>query len=146
MQAAFSSYVLDDQLSRFDFATCHRWLTDAYWSKGIPRESVEHAFSNSTLVVGAYEGDVQIGCLRAVSDRTRFGYLFDVYVDSKHRGQGLGRKLVSFALEHPDLSRVFIWMLGTLDAHGVYAPLGFAPIENPERLLRRVTPAPWATG
>ena len=90
MQRSFSRYVLDDQLARFDFATCHRWLTDAYWSKGIPRESVEHAFTNSTLVVGAYEGDVQIGCLRAVSDRTRFAFLFDVYVDSEHRAQGLG--------------------------------------------------------
>ena len=27
------------------------------------------------------------------------------------------------------------WMLGTADAHGVYAGLGFGPIKAPERLM-----------
>jgi hypothetical protein len=28
------------------------------------------------------------------------------------------------------------WLLATVDAHGVYAPLGFGPLDEPHRLMR----------
>ncbi len=71
-----------------------------------------------------------------VSDRTRFAWLEDVFVDSAHRGRGLGRAIVKFALEHPDLGDVENWLLGTLDAHGVYEKLGFTAPKEPQRLMQ----------
>lgn len=48
------------------------------------------------------------------------------------RGRGLAKALVRFALEHPDHRAVYKWLLGTRDAHGVYAAVGFAPLARPD--------------
>jgi GNAT superfamily N-acetyltransferase len=130
-------YEITDDRSRLDFALIHQWLTASYWSPGITRDKVEQAARHSTLVVSAYHGaNQQVGYCRVVSDRTRFAWLADVFVDPRHRGHGLGQAIVKFALDHPDMADVNHWMLGTLDAHGVYAKLGFKPVEEPERLMR----------
>ncbi len=137
---------LDDALARFDFACVQGWPKDAYWSVGITREEVEHGFRNSTLVAGAYRGTQQVGCLRVVSDCTRFAYLMDVFVAPEERGRGLGRALVRFALEHPTLRSVYQWVLATADAHEVYRPLGFAAPPNPERYMVLSRPRDWLRG
>jgi len=130
---------LDDDLGRFDFSVCHRFLTASYWTPGIAAVEVERGFRNSALAVGAYAEGRQVGCLRVVSDRTRFAFLMDVYVDAAWRGRGIGRALVRFALEHLDLALVSRWALVTLDAHEVYGALGFGPLAHPERWMTRET-------
>lgn len=136
MQAQQGEHALDDDLQRFDFERCHAWLTSAYWSPGITRAEVERGFRHSTLVVGAYSGPRQDGCLRVVSDLTRFAYVMDVFVEPSQRGRGLGGALVRFALEHPSLSLVQGWMLATNDAHGLYRKLGFTELSHAERWMR----------
>jgi GNAT superfamily N-acetyltransferase len=59
------------------------------------------------------------------------------------QGLGLGRKLVRIFREHPELQGLRRWLLGTRDAHGVYAPLGFAPLAAPERLMEIRNPTPY---
>jgi len=135
MRAPHNDHELDDALNRFDFARCHAWLTTTYWSPGITRADVEHGFRHSALVVGAYRDGEQHGCLRVASDRTRFAYFMDVFVDPSARGVGLGRAMVRFALEHPDLALVYRWVLATDDAHGVYRALGFGELDRPENWL-----------
>lgn len=76
----------------------------------------------------------QAGFLRVISDKSRFAYLCDVWVDEPHRGRGVARRMVQCALDHPDFATVN-WLLATLDAHGVYAKLGFSPLTNPERYM-----------
>ena len=86
----------------------------------------------------------QVGYLRVVSDCTRFANLMDVFVAETHRGRGLGRALVRFALAHPAHREIARWMLGTKDAHGVYAREGFGPVAEPERLMQRIIAPPWS--
>jgi GNAT superfamily N-acetyltransferase len=57
-------------------------------------------------------------------------------VEKDHRGKGLARRMVQVALEHPDFATVN-WLLATLDAHGVYAKLGFTPLQNSERWMSK---------
>jgi GNAT superfamily N-acetyltransferase len=136
MQVQQGQHVLDDDLGRFDFGRCQAWLAGAYWSPGITRAEVERGFRCSTLVVGAYSAEGQDGCLRVVSDQTRFAYVMDVFVAEAQRGRGLGRALMRFALEHPMLSLVQSWMLATNDAHDVYRGLGFSELTDPGRWMR----------
>ena len=139
MIARHRDYEIDDDPSRVDFATVHAWLDATYWAVGRSRERVEKAARHSSLVVGAYLAAKQVGFLRVVSDRATFAWLADVYVDGAHRGIGTGRAMVRFALEHPDHRDVPRWTLGTRDAHGVYAALGFRPVENPQNFMERRT-------
>ena len=129
-------YELDDDVTRVDFARVHAWLDATYWAAGRSRERVEKAARYSSLVVGAYHGAEQVGFMRVVSDRVTFAWVADVYVDEKHRGKGVARAMVRFALEHPEHRDIRRWVLRTRDAHGVYAALGFGPYEEPESFMQ----------
>jgi len=131
-----------------DFGRVHAWLTASYWVPGITRETVEREARNSALVIGAFAADgLQIGYARVISDKSRIAYLADVVVEEAYRGRGVGRAMVQYALGHAELAAVRTWALATRDAHGVYAPLGFRPITDPQSMperwmvLRRPPPA-----
>lgn len=129
-----SGYELSTDLARIDWPRVHAWLASSYWTPGISMERVRRAAENSSMVIAAYGSDGQAGFARVVSDKTRFAYLCDVWVDAAHRGKGIARSMVRYALEHPDFATVN-WLLATLDAHGVYKELGFAPLANTERWM-----------
>jgi len=124
-----------EQPSAADLDVIHGFLTETYWSPGVPREIVERACANSICVTARDEQGALVGFARAVSDRATFAWVADVMVLEAHRGKGLGRALVAALQAHPELQNLRRWMLGTRDAHGVYAPLGFAPLGIPERYM-----------
>lgn len=140
MVLRFGEFEISDDRARLDFATVQAWLSGTYWCPGISQELVERAAAHSAVVVGAYAGATQVGYCRAVSDCTRFAWVADVFVDAKCRGRGLGREMVRFVLGHQDLAGVSMWLLGTRDAHGVYAALGFEALRYPERFMQRPPP------
>ncbi len=125
--------IIREGVEVMDFATVREWLAASYWTPGIEREVIERAARNSALVIGAFAPDgQQAGFMRVVSDKTRFAYLCDVIVADAWRGRGIGRMMVGHALAHPELATVRTWTLATRDAHGVYAPLGFKPMLDPD--------------
>lgn len=134
--AILEEYDLSPDPARIDWPRVVAWLASSYWTPGISSQRVRRAAENSALVLGAYRRGEQAGYLRVVSDKTRFAYLCDVWVDAGHRGRGLGRRMVRYALDHPDFATVN-WVLATLDAHDVYAKLGFTPLTNPERWMSK---------
>jgi GNAT superfamily N-acetyltransferase len=118
-------------------------LSKVFWSPNITKNEILKGIKNSALVVGAYtEGGEQIGFLRVVSDEVRFAYILDVVVREDHRRQGLGQKMVKFALSHPQLQDVYQWVLKTLDAHSVYEKCGFEPLQYQERWMSIIKPRP----
>ncbi|MBB3912114.1 GNAT family N-acetyltransferase [Sphingomonas desiccabilis] len=131
--------------SRLQRDRIHGWLASTYWSPGISRDLVERAIAGSTCV-GAYRDGVQIGFARAITDGATFAWLADVFVDEAARGQGIGRAMVSHLTDLPELAGLRRWMLATRDAHSVYAPLGFAPIDQiADYMIRRPAAAPEPT-
>lgn len=124
-------YEIDDDFGRLDFRTLERWLTATYWSPGIRMPEILQGARNSALNLGCYLGGEQAGYLRVASDKTRFAYIMDVYVEETHRRRGLARALVQAALAHPDLADVYQWALATRDAQAVYAQVGFGPLPVP---------------
>jgi len=126
------AYEISTDPARLDVRAMHAYLTRSYWCAGIPFETVERAARNS-LCFGLYERatGAQVGLTRVVTDHATFAYLCDVYVLEEHRGCGLGKRLIEAAMAHPALTGARRAMLGTRDAHGLYARHGFrAPPAN----------------
>ncbi len=122
-----------------DVDRVHRFLsTEAYWSRGIPREVVERAIAGSLCFGGYVEGAGQVAFARVISDFATFAYLADVFVLPEQRGRGYGRQLVAAIVAHPRLQGLRRFMLATFDAHGLYAPFGFAPAARPDRLMEKL--------
>jgi GNAT superfamily N-acetyltransferase len=127
-----AGYVVSTDPVRLDVDRIHRFLSTAYWSRGIPRDVVQRSIANS-LPFGLYAGSgQQAGFARVVTDRATYAYLGDVYVETAHRGRGLGKVLVSCVVAHPELQGLRRWALATADAHTLYARHGFKPPANPD--------------
>lgn len=118
-------------------------LSKAYWSLGIMKEEITKAAANSALVIGAFAPDgKQIAYGRVISDKTRFAYLTDFYVEPDFRNRGICRTMVGLVISHPDLSDVYQWLLVTGDAHGLYEKCGFKVISRPGDYMEIRTPRP----
>jgi GNAT superfamily N-acetyltransferase len=131
--------MLSDDSRKLQVDRIHDWLASSYWSPGIERGLVERAIAGSHCL-GAYQEDVQVGFARMITDHATFAWLADVWVEESMRGQGLGRRMVGWFLEHPSFAGLRRFGLVTADAHGVYADLGFHPLVRPDRYMERLAP------
>lgn len=126
-------YEISTDAARLDRALIHHWLsTDAYWAKGRGREKQDRAIDHS-LNFGVYdrrEGG-QVAYARVVTDYACFAWLCDVYVDRRARGEGIGTRMVTAVRDHMAPYGLRRILLATGDAHGVYARIGFTPLEDP---------------
>jgi GNAT superfamily N-acetyltransferase len=120
--------------ARIDVGMVHEFLTNCYWAKGIPAETVRRSIENSTCF-GVYLCKQQAGFARVVSDLATFAYLADVFILPPFRGRGLSKWLLECILAHPDLQGMRRWMLATRDAHALYARYGFTAVKAPERWM-----------
>ncbi len=135
--------LISDDKTLLDRTLIHRYLSErSYWAKGVPREIVERSIEHS-LCLGVYQAGQQAGFARVVTDFATFAWLADVFVVEEKREQGLGKKLVAAVLAHPQLQGLRRFMLGTLDAHGLYTQFGFAPIKHVERFMEIHRPNPY---
>jgi GNAT superfamily N-acetyltransferase len=132
-------YTVSDDPTRIDLDYVHAFLTESYWSPGIPRDIVERSIANS-LSLGLYDGSsAQCGFARVITDRATFAYIADVFVDEAQRGKGLGKLIMQAIMSHPELRGLRRWSLGTRDAHGLYRQFGFHELLRPERHME-ITP------
>jgi GNAT superfamily N-acetyltransferase len=136
-------YRLSLDLDDVDAIAAHAFLTQSYWSPGIPLAVVERAIANSICASVHHPTAGQVAMARVVSDRATFAYLADVYVLDAHRGQGLAGAMVQGLLDHPDLQGLRRWLLFTRDAHTLYARYGYGPAPVPERIMLRENLAPY---
>ena len=130
---------LSDDKASLDVARVHGWLASSYWSPGIDRDLVERAIAGSHCL-GAYEEGIQVGFARAITDHATFAWIADVWIDETVRGQGLGRRMVSWFVDHPDFAGIRRIALVTADAHGVYEGIGFHALLRPDRFMERLAP------
>ena len=132
LTARHDGFLLSDDPDRLDVNLVHRWLsTDAYWALGRTHDQVRATIAGSECV-GVYReaGLDQVAFARVVTDGVVFAYLCDVYVDRAHRGAGIGRWLVRTLREDLAARGLRRFLLATRTAQGVYAPLGFTPVDS----------------
>lgn len=125
---------------RLDRKLVHYWLSElSYWAQGRSRQTQDVAIDASRNY-GLYDNETseQVAYGRVVTDGVTFAWLCDVFVDPAARGQGLGKMLAAAViddLEPLGLKRI---LLSTGDAHGLYAQFGFAPLQEPTKMMARI--------
>jgi GNAT superfamily N-acetyltransferase len=130
-------YFVSTDPSLLNIEMVHAYLSnESYWSAGVTRERLEGAIASS-LPFGAYKDGTQAAFARVITDYSTIAYIADVFVEEGHRGRGLGKLLMEAIVSHPDLQRMRRWLLGTRDAHGLYAQFGFTPLAEPDRWMER---------
>ncbi|MFK2903654.1 GNAT family N-acetyltransferase [Dyella ginsengisoli] len=131
---------IDTSREALDRDMIHAFLAEqAYWSRGIPRATVECAIEGS-LCFGGYLDGRQIAFARVVTDGATFGYLADVFVLPEHRGQGHATTLMAAVMAHPQLQGLRRFSLATGDAHALYAGFGFTAPARPQTLMEKLDP------
>ncbi len=129
-----NEFTISTDKSKINIDYVHQFLTQSYWSPGVPIETVKKAMDGS-LCFGIYDKDKQMGYARMITDNATFAYLADVFIDEKFRGRGLGIWLIKVILAHPDLQGLRRIMLATKDAHKLYEQCDFTSLNNPERYM-----------
>jgi GNAT superfamily N-acetyltransferase len=133
-------FVISTDPARLDLEMIHEFLTNCYWARGIPRETVARSIEHS-LCFGVYDGNgAQVGLARVISDFATIAYLGDVFVLESHRGRGLSKWMMECVMQHPELQGLRRWILLTRDAHGLYEQYGFTPLKSPESYMERHNP------
>lgn len=128
-------YLVSTDRGRLDVDVVHGYLTNCYWAKGIPRETVARSIEHS-LCFGIYDDcDSQVGFARVVSDFATLAYLGDVFVLEEHRGCGLSKFMMECIMKHPALQGLRRWILLTRDAHGLYKQFGFTTLKAADRYM-----------
>ncbi|MFA1712240.1 GNAT family N-acetyltransferase [Peribacillus frigoritolerans] len=132
-----------------DVDVIHNFLNqEAYWSKGIPKETVIKSIENTTLCFGVYKSEIgkevgeQVGFARVITDLATHAYLCDVFILPDYRNLGLSKWLMDVITNHSELKEVRRFMLATNDAHSLYKKFGFNPIDKPELFMQKVRKSP----
>ena len=128
------NYSISTDKNKLSLAVIHGYLSQSYWCKGVPVETVKHSIENS-LCFGVYDEMSQVGFARVVTDYATFAYLADVFILEEYRGFGLSKLLMNEIINHPGLQGLRRWVLATRDAHGLYARYGFKPLAAPDRFM-----------
>jgi len=137
---ANEGYFISTDQQLIDFDEVYNFLeNESYWSRGITKERLRKAISNS-FCFGIYKNGKQAALARVITDKATFAYICDVFVLQEHRGKGLSKWLIQTIRQHQDLQGVRRWSLATADAHGLYAQYGFVPLTQTDRWMEIFTP------
>jgi ribosomal-protein-alanine N-acetyltransferase len=116
-------YTISGDKALINIARVCEMLGKSYWANARPRETVERSILNS-LCWGVYQDGEQVGFARIVTDQATIYWLCDVIIDERHRGRGLGKRLVEAVVTSSALAPLR-GILGTSDAHSLYEQFGF---------------------
>ncbi|MFL6551499.1 MAG: GNAT family N-acetyltransferase [Povalibacter sp.] len=140
MQWTQGEFIVTCDPEKQDLEVIHGFLSQSYWAKGIPKETVRRSICGS-LCFGLLHKDRQVGFARVISDLATIAYLGDVFVLDEYRGRGLSKWLMECVSAHPDLQGLRRWMLATSDAHGLYEKYGFTALSKPHLFMERHNPS-----
>lgn len=134
VESVRGEYTVSTDRSRIDLRAVHAFLSQSYWSPGVPEAVVRRAIAGA-ICFGIYHGSEQVGFARVITDQATYAYLSDVYVLESHRGRGLAKWMMSVIMAHPALQGLRRFSLSTRDAHALYKQFGFEIVANPDRQM-----------
>lgn len=109
-------------------------IIDVYRSSGINRpitdqQRIQKMYTNSNLIISAWDGDKLVGISRALTDFCYCCYLSDLAVRAEYQHQGIGKKLVALTKEEVGDQTTLI-LLAAPSAIEYYPKIGMETIGN----------------
>jgi len=132
----FGEYKFSDNKSLISIDKVCELLGKSYWANNRKKETTIKAIENS-ICIGIYSKEEMIGFARIVTDYATMYWLCDVIIDTHHRKNGLGKKLIEIITQMKELDGMF-GILATRDAHGLYEKYGFKKVDA-EKYMRKDT-------
>lgn len=140
-----NNYIISTNNKQMQLDVIHDFITNSYWARGIPFETMAKAVKNS-LCFGVFtDNDKQVGFARLITDKATYAYLADVFILPEHQGQGLAKQLMERIIAHKDLQGLRRISLATHDAHSLYERYGFKPLATPEIFMELWQPEVYKT-
>ena len=129
---------ISTDIREMDVDLVHEYLSkQSYWAKGRGKEEVIKSMENS-ICFAVFDGNAQIGFARLVTDYVVFAWLMDVFVINEYKNKGVGRFLMDYIMNLPEIKEVNGFGLRTKDAHGFYIKYGFHQISEPETWMQKI--------
>ncbi|ADQ81516.1 GNAT family N-acetyltransferase [Riemerella anatipestifer] len=109
-------------------------IIEVYNSSGINRptvdkERIEKMYSNSNLILTAWEGDELVGVSRSLTDFSYCCYLSDLAVKKEYQSRGIGKKLIELTKSKIG-KQVALILLSAPSAMDYYPRIGMKKIDN----------------
>ena len=123
MRETYGKYLFTDNKKMVDSDAVYNLLRLTYWAKTRSKKIVEKSIKNS-LCFSIFYDKKQIGIARAITDYATYTSILDIVINKKHRGKGLGKRMVAFIIKHPKIknTKKILW---TKDAEKLYEKYGF---------------------
>ena len=119
-------------LSKSQADDLYNLYQNEWWTKGRKRNDIDIMLENSDIII-AIEDDRHhlIGFARVLSDYIYKAMIFDVIIDKRHRGKGLGKILIENILNLTELKNVKNFELYCLDeVTNFYKKYGFEKVSD----------------
>lgn len=127
------NYTISMDKSKLDIEAVKALLNQTYWASNRFEETIVKSIENS-LCYGVYNETQLVGFGRVVTDYATTFWVCDIIIDEKHRGHGLGKRLIEAIVTTESLQGLG-GILATKDAHGLYEHYGFT--KDAESFMRR---------
>ena len=128
------NYKISSEKKQVNIDTLRDMLSRSYWAKDRSREDIEKSVANS-LCFSLLKDEEQIGFARVLTDTMAYAIILDMIIREDFRGQGLGKWLVQYICEHPEVTplRQVLW---TGDADDFYRQAGFEEMSKLKFMAR----------
>ena len=93
------------------------------------KERIQKMFSNSNLIITAWDKDKLVGISRSLTDFCYCCYLSDLAVRKEYQTNGIGKKLIELTRENIGKQTALI-LLSAPTAMDYYPNVGFQKIDN----------------
>ena len=124
------TYYISSDKQQLDIDKVHQAIKASYWGSYRSLEMTKTTIEQS-MCFGVYsETEGQLGFARVLTDKVVFAYIMDVIIFEPYQGKGLGKKLIRYILDQPEINKVHTIALKTKDAHKLYDAFGFQKVGN----------------
>ena len=100
------NFIISTDPDLLDIDKIHDFVSQSYWSHGIPKELVIKSIRNS-FCFGLYDLGTQIGFARLITDFTTEAEICEVFIVEPYQGRGLGTWLMNCVITCPKIDKLY---------------------------------------